>query len=102
MPIWRLMPVDLEDPSWQGSSHRGPAIVRAPDEAAAREVAEAAFATKMRFVPGTGTPVPPWKRPQLVAARIIERSVYPLDGPTEVLEPSFQRDLPRRPRRQSP
>jgi len=38
MAIWRLTPVDLDEPSWEASSHRGYAIIRAQNEDAAREM----------------------------------------------------------------
>jgi hypothetical protein len=34
--------------------------------------------------------VPPWMRSELVRAEIIDIALYPADGPTEVLEPSFE------------
>ena len=43
MPVWRLTPLDLVDPSWEASSHRAMAIVRAPTETLAREEAQKAF-----------------------------------------------------------
>lgn len=89
MPVWKLMPVDLSDPNWEASSHRGRVIVRAPSEDDAREEAERAFGVKTRFKPGAGVAAPPWKRPALVSAEEIEDPRYPPEGPTEVLDPSF-------------
>ena len=68
MAVWMLTPVDLDDPNWEASSHRGPAIVRAPDEQKARETAERAFDVKPGFRPGQGVRVPPWSRAALVRA----------------------------------
>jgi len=101
MPIWRLEPCDLQDPNWEASSHRGPVVVRAPSEDTAREAAEKAFGVKTRFATGRGGHAPPWRRPQLVHARIIESAIYAADGPVEVLEPSFQQDLPRHERQET-
>ncbi|OFW72274.1 MAG: hypothetical protein A2W02_03915 [Alphaproteobacteria bacterium RBG_16_64_48] len=89
MPVWRLIPIDLDDPNWEASAHRGLVVVRAPSEASAREEAEAAFGVPTRFRPGKGMRVPPWMRSELVRAEIIDTPVYPAEGPTEVLEPSF-------------
>ena len=89
MPVWRLIPVDLGDPNWEASAHRGLVIVRAPSEASARETAEAAFGAPTRFRPGKGMRVPPWMRSELVRAEIIDHPVYAVEGPTEILEPSF-------------
>ena len=93
MPVWRLIPIDPLDPNWEASSHRGPLIVRAPDESAAREVAAAAFDVPVHFSPGEGVKAPPWKRPQSVRVERLERSIYEVDGPDEVLDPSFDSDL---------
>lgn len=90
MPVWRLIPIDLDDPNWEASSHRGLAVVRAPSEASVREAAETAFGVPTRFSPGKGMRVPPWMRSELVRAEIIDSPLYPADGPTEVLEPSFE------------
>lgn len=89
MPVWRLIPIDLDDPNWEASSHRGLAVVRAPSEAAARETAEAAFGVATRFSPGKGMKLPPWTRSELVRAEVIDSPLYPAEGPSEVLEPSF-------------
>jgi hypothetical protein len=89
MPIWRLTPIDLRDPNWEASSHRGLVVVRAPSEGSAREAAEEAFGVPTRFPPGKGMRVPPWTRPELVHAEIIDSPLYAAEGPTEVLEPSF-------------
>ena len=94
MTIWRLKPIDLRDPNWEASSHRGYALVRAPSEAEAREVAGKAFDMKTRFAPGKGMHVPPWRRPELVSAEIVQSTLYPSEGPSEILEPSFEGDIP--------
>lgn len=89
MPLWELMPVDLLDTSWEASSHRGKVIVRAPREEAARGEAEKAFGIKTRFEPGGGVKAPPWKRPALVTAEIIQDGRYEEDGPTEIVFPAL-------------
>jgi osmotically-inducible protein OsmY len=97
MPIWQLSPVNLSDPSWEASSHRGAAIVRAPDEKSAREVAQSAFgvATRFRHHPRL---VPPWMRAELVYASHIEDERFDADGPSGVLVPSFEADLAAHPK----
>ena len=89
MAVWMLTPVDLDDPNWEASSHRGPAIVRAPDEQKARETAERAFDVKTGFRPGQGVRVPPWSRAALVRAERVNDSRFADEGPTELLEPTF-------------
>ncbi|HUZ75378.1 MAG TPA: hypothetical protein VMU87_20535 [Stellaceae bacterium] len=87
MSVWKLTPIDLLDSNWNGSSHRGPVIVRARDEAAARTLAAKAFDVTTRFAPGTGITAPPWTRATLVRAERIKDDRYPVKGPWEVLDP---------------
>jgi hypothetical protein len=87
--LWKLTPLDLKDPNWEASSHRAMTIVRAPDEEAARDAAQAAFGVKTGFQPGAGVKAPPWRRASLVTAERIEDPRYDAEGPAEVLEPSF-------------
>jgi len=89
MDLWKLTPVDLTDPSWEASAHRGAVMVRAPNEEAARNAAEAAFGVKTRFAPGQSVKAPPWKRETLVRAEKVKDPKYAAEGPTEILDPSF-------------
>jgi hypothetical protein len=89
MPVWKLTPIDLSDPNWDASSHRGAAVVRAPDEAAARAAAAEAFDVPTRFPPGDGARFPPWHSPGLVKIERIEYPRYEGNGPTEILDPIF-------------
>jgi osmotically-inducible protein OsmY len=98
MALWRLSPVDLSDPNWEASSHRGAAIVRAPDEKTAREVAQSAFGVQTRFRRHLRL-IAPWTRAELVQADHIEDPRYDPDGPSSVLVPSFDADLASRPKR---
>jgi hypothetical protein len=95
--IWKLTPVSTDDPMWQASSHRGPVIVRAPDEESARAAAQKRFGVPTRFPPGTGIVGAPWKRPNLVITEIVEQSRHDRNGPLDVLEPSFETDLETQP-----
>ncbi|HLB81022.1 MAG TPA: hypothetical protein VJJ77_11020 [Dongiaceae bacterium] len=88
MALWKLTPLDLTDRNWEASSHRGMAIVRAPDAQAARDAAQRAFGVKTRFRPGAGMTPPPWERDELVKAESVADPRYDPEGPTEVLEPS--------------
>ena len=88
MPVWKLTPVDLLDPNWEASSHRGAAVVRAPDEGAAREAAAHAFDVSTRFPPRGGAKFPPWRSPAMVRAAPIVDARYEADGPIEILIPS--------------
>jgi hypothetical protein len=97
MFIWKLVPNDLDDPSWQGSSHRGPVVVRAPDEERAREEAQKAFGVPTRFPPGSAYALAVWKRRELVAAEVVPPGRFDPEGPIALLEPSFDTDLTPRP-----
>lgn len=99
MPIWRLIPIDLRDRNWEASSHRGPVVVRAEDEDEARKLTQEAFGVKTRFAPGEGVLAPPWLRAELVRAEVVTDTPHERDGPSEVLEPSFTRDLAGEPRK---
>ena len=89
MPIWKLTPIDLDDPNWETSSHRRLIIVRAPNEVSARKAAEEAFGVQTRFPAGKGMRVPPRTRSELVRAEIIDSPIFSAEGPTEVLQPSL-------------
>ena len=89
MPLWKLTPLDLLDPSWEASSHQGVTIVRARDEEDARATAAKAFDVKTRFSPGKGQQFPPWSRAALVKVERIEDTRYDGAGPAAVLEPVF-------------
>lgn len=87
MDVWRLTPIDLLDPNWSASSHRGPVVVRARSEAAARALVAKTFDVATRFPPGNAVQSPTWTRPALVRVERIEEARYPAKGPAEVLEP---------------
>jgi hypothetical protein len=89
MPLWKLTPTDLDAPNWRNSSHRGLAIVRAPNEAAAREVAAGAFNLPTHFRPGGGPQFPPWTSSELVRTERIEDARYDAEGPAMLLYPSL-------------
>jgi hypothetical protein len=89
MAIWMLTPVDLTDPNWEASSHRGPVVVRAPDEQKARAAAAEAFDVKTGFRPGQGMRFPPWTRNGLVTAKRLHDERFEEKGPTAILQPTF-------------
>lgn len=88
MAIFSLIPVDLNDPNWEASSHRGRVIVRAANEQQARAVAAEAFDVKTGFRPGQGMRFPPWTRASVVRAQRIDDPCFDGKGPAEVLEPA--------------
>jgi hypothetical protein len=97
MYIWKLTPVDTDDPLWLASSHRALVIVRAPDEGSARTAAQQQFGVAARFPAGTRIVGAPWTRPDVVRAEIVKESGHTTEGPLAVLEPSFETDLAAQP-----
>jgi hypothetical protein len=89
MPVWKLTPIDLSDANWEASSHRGAAVVRAPDEDAARAAAAQAFDVATRFPPRGGAKFPPWRNPAMVKAEPIVDPRYEAEGRIEILDPVF-------------
>jgi hypothetical protein len=87
MTVWRLTPIDLLDANWNASSHRGPVVVRARDEKAARALAAKMFGVATRFPPLAGVQAPPWTRRDCVTAERIKDERYPARGPAEILDP---------------
>ena len=67
MPLWKLTPIDMENPNWEASTHKGEVIARAETEEKARSLCVSAFrtgATKGHV--GAIIPYPPWKYPEHV------------------------------------
>ncbi len=88
MQLWKLTPLDLSAPNWEASTHKGPVIVRAPDEVEARKAANIKFRFAANKQP-IGDPVrhPPWDHASLVSAATIDDERFEVEGPTEVLDP---------------
>jgi hypothetical protein len=43
MPIWKLLPSDVDSPDWEASTYRGEVIVRAESEMKALEIVTQAY-----------------------------------------------------------
>ncbi len=88
MQLWKLTPLDLSAPNWEASTHKGPVIVRAPNEVAARKEANNKFSCAANKQP-IGDPVrhPPWDHVSLVSAETIDDERFEAEGPTKVLDP---------------
>jgi hypothetical protein len=86
--IYRLSPIDFDDPNWETSSYQGEYIVRAKSEDAARALAEQGFRLSAAepSLGQLGRPTP-WTNPALVRAETLERSPFPPEGDDEVLVP---------------
>lgn len=90
--LWRLDPVDLAHPDWEASIHRGPAVVRAPDERSARWVATFAFVIATSRRPGEDTRINPWRQPERVTATAVDDPSIPLIAAAAVIDPPHHDD----------
>jgi hypothetical protein len=89
MPLWKLTPLDLLDPGWGVSSHRGVAIVRAREWRMRAPPPPRRSTSRSASVPEKGHRFPPWSRAALVKVERIEDTCYDGAGPAAVLEPVF-------------
>jgi hypothetical protein len=87
MPIWKLTPRVLNSPDWELSTYRSEVIVRARDEAEARELATVEFAIAAEGNPTQPTRLNPWTNDVLVFCETIHNSKHPDAGPAAVLSP---------------
>ena len=88
MPLYRLTPINLNDPNWRSSIHRDAAVVRASSEEQARSLASKAFDTTLApSSPGGKIAAPRWHHPHAVRAEVIRDQRYGPEGPAGILEP---------------
>ena len=87
MPIWKLEPVDPDHNVWSDFSHVGSVIVRAPDESAARSIAEVKLGPLWGQSAGSYHGASPWQDLSLSSCQRFEDSGYEEDGPDELLHP---------------
>ncbi len=64
--VFRLRPVNLNDPNWKASTHKGSVIVYAEDEKSARQYAKLAYGIAVERQPDGRTLYNPWGDPDLV------------------------------------
>jgi hypothetical protein len=88
MPIFELTPIDLSDPDWRCSDHRGPCVVRADDEENARLAATLAFHTAAKRESGAPTPINSWNQEDMGEAHLVSEHGFAEDGPQTVLAPA--------------
>ena len=79
MPVYRLMPIEMDNVKWNRSTHRGSCLVNADSEGEARGLAAgiygvAAAATERQ--PDGSLPTSPWNDPTLVSCDDVS-SKYP-------------------------
>jgi hypothetical protein len=90
MPVYRLVPLEPDDPEWRASAHRGAAVVRARDEDEARRLASRAFARRVARQEGDVVLGSLWRQPYAVKAEPLGDGPYAAEGPAAILEPRAQ------------
>src|SRR4051794_33643210 len=112
MQLYKLTPIDLTDPGWRASRHKGEVIVRAASEAAARARVDRRFGTgigredlsaavraplRAGAVPKderlAGAVKSPWQNKLLVRCEPASDPRFDQDGPELILDPADY-DLP--------
>jgi len=88
MPIYELVPIDPDDRSWKRSTYCGRVIIRARDEARARQIAKLAFDIAALPVSGENLPHCPWHYENMARCCRLEESRYAENGPEAILEPA--------------
>lgn len=89
MKLWKLSPLDPEDFNWAASTWKAPAIIRAPNERAARAAAALAFGIATQRAPSGEIPSNPWRQDDLVRSEEVDDPRWPADGPVSILEPDW-------------
>ena len=87
MFIWKLTPIAPNDPNWWASEYSGVAVIRAPSEVRARQIASRAFKKATYQQLGDPLPVSPWDKDHLVRCHQFEESGHEEDGAESILEP---------------
>ena len=87
MPIWRLEPLDTDDPNWRASTYADEVIVRAPSETIARLAACTQFRILAAKAIGGLVPKCPWEYAEFVSAEVVDDPAWPVEGPVEILHP---------------
>jgi len=95
MPIWKLSPINLDDPNWEASIFKSEVIVRADKEEAARRRCSMAFGIATVRKPREKVKVIPWGQPDLVRCARLANSEYSEEGPEAILVPEeAERNIP--------
>ncbi len=87
MPLWKLTPTGVPSDRWARSTFRRWAVVRAPDEAAARAHASLRFDLAPASPPASGPLGSPWEQAELVRCTRVEGAEDEETGPTAILDP---------------
>ena len=89
MPLWKLEPINLENPNWGSSAHKSDVIVRAEDLGKARDLAASAYGFAIQARPDETAIISPWQNPGLVKTSQVQASDdYAEDGDPEIVFPA--------------
>ncbi len=87
MPLWKLTPIDVADPNWEASTHKGEVIARAGTEERARDITYAAFTIAAPARYEEPVKITPWRYLHLVMCEPFESDDYDAEGPERILLP---------------
>ena len=88
MPLWRLRPLDPDNPNWEASTFKEAVIVRASDSRIARLLAARAFGIATEHRLGEAVKIVPWDYSGLVSCEQVDATeAYPEDGAQGVVYP---------------
>lgn len=81
MPVFRLEPINNDDPIWARSTYKGPCLILAATSDAARDLATAEFLNPVRQKLLLQVPASPWEKSELVKCVEVsdENTDLPLD-----------------------
>jgi hypothetical protein len=85
--LWKLTPIKLDSPHMMASWHKQYAIIRAPNEAAARELAKADLSIAVEAQPSSDTIFSPWEQSDIVTCVEHNGSEFNHAGKPAVLYP---------------
>jgi hypothetical protein len=92
MKIWKLTPIELDDPHWKRSTHKETVVVRANDQDDARTVCNIAFGIAMTRQRGQTGLSNPWMQTSLARCEEMKSGDWDGRGLTEVLSPELYDD----------
>ncbi len=87
MPIWKLEPVNPEEPLWRASMYNGHVFIRAPYVLVARDIATKAFGISAEHFGESEIPLNPWVHFVTVTCTRVEKSDFDEEGPDIILGP---------------
>lgn len=89
MPLWKLTPLNADDPNWEASVFRDSVIVRADDSRIARLLAARAFGIATKHRAGEAVKIVPWDYRGLVRCEEVPATEdYTEEGEPGIVHPA--------------